>query len=162
MFNIKMNLKSDEINNSISEFKKKCQYIKENNDEIERKKREEYKKSQKELIQNGIAEIKILKDKNINLTDEEIIKSNIFIIKLISSFARLHTDNYREETVIIMTFVQFCLTLDDKSDNQYTELLEKIFFESLFDKSFIDELISYLSNKKICSFFEDMNEYLKK
>ncbi len=103
-----------------------------------------------------------MKNKNINLTDEEIIKSNIFIIKLISSLVRLHTDGYKEETVIIMTHVQFCLTLDDKSDNQYTELLEKIFFESLFDKSFINEIISYITNQKICSFFEDMNEYLKK
>jgi hypothetical protein len=112
-----------------------------------------------ELIQNGIIEMKTSKDKNIS--DEEIIKSNIFIIKLIMILGKLHQKDNEEKTLIIMTYIQICLTLDDKNDLDYTNILEKIFYESLFDKSFLVEIPNYLTNKKIYSCFNSMLEYLK-
>lgn len=154
-----MNSNKDEINNSLEEIKKQFKYLKENKETLENKKRDEYKNSQMELIKNGIEEMKTLKEKN--LSDKEIIKSSIMMLKIITILTKLHHKDYEEKTLIIMIYIQLCLTLDDKSDLKYTELLEKIFYESLFDKSFIEEMPEYLTNEKICSCFENMLEYLK-
>ena len=44
--------------------------------------------------------------------------------------------------------------IDIYDDGKKIERLEKIFFGSLFDKSFIDEMPLYLTNKKIFSFLK--------
>ena len=154
-----MNSTLDKSDECLSELKKQCQYLIDNKDEIGKKKREEYKKSQMELIQNGIGEMKNLKEENIS--DKELIQSSILATKIFLMLSKLHDKNNEEQTLIIMTYIQVCLSLDDKTDLQYTEFLEKIFCESLFDKSFMNELLDYLTNKKICSCFEDLLEYLK-
>lgn len=153
------------LTESLNELKKSMKYYEENKEEILKKKREEYKKSQMELIQNGIEEIKNLKEKNKldekDVLDKDIIKSTIFMIKLIRILSKLHDDDYEEKTMLIMVYIQLSLSLDDKTDLEYTELLEKIFFESLFDKSFIVKMPNYLKNEKISYCFEKLLEYLK-
>ena len=96
-----------------------------------------------------------------NSTDDEIIKSSIFVIKIMCVLSRLHDLDYKTETLIIMTYTQMCLVMDDKSDSKFTELLEKIYLDSLFDKSFIEKIGSFLPNDKIEKFLTELLEYIK-
>jgi hypothetical protein len=118
-----------------------------------------YKQSKIEELEKKAKNIKILKD--MNISDENIIKLHIDVIKITNMLVKLHSDDYKEETLIILWCVQFSLVTDDKTDNQYTELLEKIYFESAFDNSFLNEIENYLNNLKIYSFFEKLLNYFK-
>jgi hypothetical protein len=54
------------------------------------------------------------------MPEKDIIKSTIMAIKILTIFARIHNNDYKVETLIIMTYVQVSLILDDKSDLEYT------------------------------------------
>lgn len=149
---------NENVNNKLNKLKDENEYLKENKEEMEKKRRETYRQIQ-------LKSIKDTKDEIINLrknsTDDEIIKSSIFVIKIMCALSRLHDLNYKTETLIIMTYTQMCLAMDDKSDSKFTELLEKIYLESLFDKSFISDIGSLLPNYKIEKFLMEMLEYIK-
>lgn len=148
----------DDMENRMNKLKEKIEYINENKEEIEKKRRETYRQTQLKSIKDTKDMIIKLRG---NFTTDEIIKSSIFGIKAMNILSRLHDLNYKTETLVIMTYTQIHLAMDNKSDSKFTELLEYIYVDSLFDKSFIEKIEEFLPNDKIEKFLIGLFEYIK-